>query len=356
MTIFVPTTKNFQSIRQNPCNRMESIANNNSATTTTMEGIVTMIPEKTFIDSTGRETLPKNHNKQENGNNQNHKGHQSNLGDASDNQEKNILAESLVETTILITNVIWCNFPLLPNVQVIPLRLYIQETLKRSRTSLSTLQTALLYLLRIKPKIGSIYLNLSSTSNSTSNSNLNSSSNSSSNSNPNIINIDSATCGRRMFLASLIVASKYLQDNNYSNNAWSKISGLSLKEINSIERRFLQLIVYNLYVSEEVFNNWTNLLNSHIKTILNNNDSPNDNNNNNNNNNNKGNSDNNSNIDNKSNYSNDSNVNSNFSNNNINNNNSGNRGNQIVDNHKRKFFMINSSTTTISSKECEVKG
>nr|CAG8512379.1 7360_t:CDS:2 [Entrophospora candida]CAG8572073.1 12038_t:CDS:2 [Entrophospora candida] len=179
---------------------MESIeitANNNSATTTTMEGIVTTIPEKTFIDSTGTETLTKNHNRQENGNNQNDKGHQSNLGDASDNQGKNILAESLV---------------------------------------------------------------------------------------------DSATCGRRMFLASLIVASKYLQDNNYSNNAWSKISGLSLKEINSIERRFLQLIVYNLYVSEEVFNNWTNL------------------------------------------------------------------GNQTADNHKRNFFMINSSTTTISSKECEVKG
>ncbi|CAJ0847458.1 17520_t:CDS:2 [Entrophospora sp. SA101] len=140
---------------------MESIeitANSNSATTTSMEGIVATIPEKTFIDSTGTETLTKNHNRQENGSNQNVKGHQSNLGDASDNQGKNILAESLV---------------------------------------------------------------------------------------------DSATCGRRMFLASLIVASKYLQDNNYSNNAWSKISGLSLKEINSIERRFLQLIVYNLYVSEE---------------------------------------------------------------------------------------------------------
>ncbi|CAH1763319.1 3834_t:CDS:2 [Entrophospora sp. SA101] len=79
---------------------MESIeitANSNSATTTSMEGIVATIPEKTFIDSTGTETLTKNHNRQENGSNQNVKGHQSNLGDASDNQGKNILAESLVE-------------------------------------------------------------------------------------------------------------------------------------------------------------------------------------------------------------------------------------------------------------------
>ncbi|CAJ0912206.1 15408_t:CDS:2 [Entrophospora sp. SA101] len=78
---------------------MESIeitANSNSATTTSMEGIVATIPEKTFIDSTGTETLTKNHNRQENGSNQNVKGHQSNLGDASDNQGKNILAESLV--------------------------------------------------------------------------------------------------------------------------------------------------------------------------------------------------------------------------------------------------------------------
>ncbi|CAJ0924033.1 3075_t:CDS:2 [Entrophospora sp. SA101] len=45
-------------------------------------------------------------------------------------------------------------------------------------------------------------------------------------------NIDPATCGRRMFLASLIIASKYLQDKNYSNTAWSKICGLQVEEIN----------------------------------------------------------------------------------------------------------------------------
>jgi hypothetical protein len=34
-------------------------------------------------------------------------------------------------------------------------------------------------------------------------------------------------CGRRMFLAALILSSKSLQDRNYSARAWSKISGLN---------------------------------------------------------------------------------------------------------------------------------
>ena len=78
---------------------------------------------------------------------------------------------------------------------------------------------------------------------------------------------DPATCGRRMFLASLIVASKYLQDRNYANNAWSKICGLPVREINEIERRFLKLIDYNLFIGEERYNRWSSLLRSHIQNV-----------------------------------------------------------------------------------------
>ncbi|CAG8752521.1 3266_t:CDS:1, partial [Racocetra fulgida] len=75
---------------------------------------------------------------------------------------------------------------------------------------------------------------------------------------------DPATCGRRMFLASLIIASKYLQDRNYANSAWSKISGLPVKDINAIERRFLILINYNLFIKDSTFKTWTNFLSSRI--------------------------------------------------------------------------------------------
>jgi hypothetical protein len=60
-----------------------------------------------------------------------------------------------------------------------------------------------------------------------------------------------------------MVASKYLQDRNYSNKAWAKISGLSIKEINANELIFLKLIDYSLFVSHETFMRWTALLVAH---------------------------------------------------------------------------------------------
>ncbi|CAG8572727.1 5967_t:CDS:2, partial [Racocetra fulgida] len=80
-------------------------------------------------------------------------------------------------------------------------------------------------------------------------------------------NNDPATCGRRMFLASLIIASKYLQDRNYSNRAWAKISGLSVHEVNANEVCFLKLIDYNLFITEDVFKRWSSLLLTHIQAI-----------------------------------------------------------------------------------------
>ncbi|GAA5874415.1 hypothetical protein JCM16303_005846 [Sporobolomyces ruberrimus] len=69
-------------------------------------------------------------------------------------------------------------------------------------------------------------------------------------------------CGRRMFLASLISASKYLQDRNYSNRAWAKISGLEIKEINSNERAFLELVEWELHLKADDFKRWTDRLNT----------------------------------------------------------------------------------------------
>lgn len=172
------------------------------------------------------------------------------------NYRKNALVENLVDTTVQIINVIWINFPVHLNSQVIPLRLFIQETLRRSRTSWSTLQTALFYLMRIKPQITFLWLNPDRWTLNSKDENNNSSGGS-----------DPATCGRRMFLASLIVASKYLQDRNYANNAWSKICGLPVREINVIERRFLTLIDYNLFIGEDVYKSWSNLLRNHFQNI-----------------------------------------------------------------------------------------
>jgi len=63
-----------------------------------------------------------------------------------------------------------------------------------------------------------------------------------------------------MFLAALILASKFQQDRTYSNKAWSKISGLPVAEINLNEITFLTLIDYRLFVSQAVFQKWVTIL------------------------------------------------------------------------------------------------
>ncbi|KAJ3323905.1 hypothetical protein HDU76_013523, partial [Blyttiomyces sp. JEL0837] len=67
-------------------------------------------------------------------------------------------------------------------------------------------------------------------------------------------------CPRRMFLASLILASKYLQDKTYSNKAWAKISGLSLGEVNKAEMKMLKWLDFDLHVSMGTFEAWKRLV------------------------------------------------------------------------------------------------
>ncbi|CAG8642996.1 15304_t:CDS:2 [Funneliformis caledonium] len=178
----------------------------------------------------------------------------------SEKHRKAAFVENLVDTAGLIIEVIWANFSVNPSAKIIPLRLFLQETLRRSRTSYSTLQTALFYLFRIKPQISFSSISQRSEYPPTPTSEFPSDMNQSQNNDP-------ATCGRRMFLAALIVASKYLQDRNYSNRAWSKISGLPVNEINANEICFLKLIDYNLFIAENIFKRWSSLLLTHIQAI-----------------------------------------------------------------------------------------
>jgi hypothetical protein len=123
---------------------------------------------------------------------------------------------------------------------VLPLRTFIQETLRRSRTSYSTLQVALYYLIKIKSHVP----------------------------NPDLAQDQSRAkpacramqCGRRMFLAALILASKYLQDRNYSARAWSKISGLNTTEINQNELMFLEAVDWRLHIPDATFQRWTDIV------------------------------------------------------------------------------------------------
>jgi len=153
--------------------------------------------------------------------------------------------DSLVDSSAQIVEAIWplssvaCRSDM-GNKGVLPLRTFIQETLRRSRTSYSTLQVALYYLILIKPHVPKHDFTMEQPDDAHS--------------------IRALQCGRRMFLAALILASKYLQDRNYSARAWSKISGLNTLEINQNEMAFLLAVNWELHITEPVFQRWADIV------------------------------------------------------------------------------------------------
>lgn len=153
--------------------------------------------------------------------------------------------DNLVDSSTQIVEAIWPLSSVVSRTElgskaVLPLRTFIQETLRRSRTSFSTLQVALYYLILIKPHVPKHNFTTEQ---------------------PGDRLADRALqCGRRMFLAALILASKYLQDRNYSARAWSKISGLNTQEINQNEVAFLLAVNWKLHITDDVFKRWTEIV------------------------------------------------------------------------------------------------
>ncbi|KAI5810016.1 hypothetical protein DFH27DRAFT_606438 [Peziza echinospora] len=160
-------------------------------------------------------------------------------------ERKTTFVDSLVDSAAQIVETIWPTYmsgkcESTSGKGVLPLRTFIQETLRRSRTSYSTLQVALYYLIVIRPHIPKgDYSDMSL---------------------ENAQQMRALQCGRRMFLAALILASKYLQDRNYSARAWSRISGLQTTEININEMAFLEAVNWRLHISESNFQKWTELV------------------------------------------------------------------------------------------------
>ncbi|TFK38782.1 cyclin-domain-containing protein [Crucibulum laeve] len=64
----------------------------------------------------------------------------------------------------------------------------------------------------------------------------------------------------RIAVAGLMMANKFLDDNTYTNKTWSEVSGISLDEINRMEREFLLGVDFNLYVDKSTYESWLNLL------------------------------------------------------------------------------------------------
>lgn len=61
----------------------------------------------------------------------------------------------------------------------------------------------------------------------------------------------------RIILACLVVAIKY-NEESYANHYYAKVGGISLEEMNTLEKELLQLLDYNLFVSQEEFYRFKN--------------------------------------------------------------------------------------------------
>jgi hypothetical protein len=59
--------------------------------------------------------------------------------------------------------------------------------------------------------------------------------------------------GHRLFMAATILASKYMCDDTFDNTAWATVSSgiFKLDEINSMEKEFLEILNFNLFIRSE---------------------------------------------------------------------------------------------------------
>ncbi|KAI9314105.1 hypothetical protein BX666DRAFT_499050 [Dichotomocladium elegans] len=155
--------------------------------------------------------------------------------------------EALLDIMTKMVDLMWkgiyldVNLPLPPSPSS-SMRGFIREVLKRSQTTWTTAQMAVQYLFQTQDAIRS-----------------------------HVQRHRGATiicCARRMFLASLIVASKFVQDKTYRNSAWATIARLPVQEVNLAERVFLELNQYQLYVSSKMYDDLHRVLCNNVAQAL----------------------------------------------------------------------------------------
>ncbi|KAG7194115.1 uncharacterized protein KQ657_004823 [Scheffersomyces spartinae] len=138
----------------------------------------------------------------------------------------------LTNTAVSLLKVIYPTFSTEPE-----LRFFIVEILRRSRTSIQSLQLACFYIVKLIQGGRKLPLSL-------------------------------CKSPKFLFLGLIILASKFNQDYNFSFKSWLKICGVSdsdnggftVQTLRTIERDCLQLLDYNCFIDQHLYNNWCNFL------------------------------------------------------------------------------------------------
>lgn len=64
----------------------------------------------------------------------------------------------------------------------------------------------------------------------------------------------------RLIFVSILVSIKFNEDKHFKLCEYSKISGISVKKIFKLEREFLLLLQYNLYVDEDLYSRYSSYI------------------------------------------------------------------------------------------------
>lgn len=80
-----------------------------------------------------------------------------------------------------------------------------------------------------------------------------------------IIDTDNNSCFNswnfhRIFLAAFVVATKFIDDYYCANSVYAAIGGVSTEELNFLELNFLKILCFDLYVDQETFAKFHNLI------------------------------------------------------------------------------------------------
>jgi hypothetical protein len=68
----------------------------------------------------------------------------------------------------------------------------------------------------------------------------------------------------RLYLICFITAIKYNEESSLSNRAYSNVGGISITDLNTLEKMFLKLIDFNLYVNESTYREYLGVLKLYI--------------------------------------------------------------------------------------------
>ena len=62
----------------------------------------------------------------------------------------------------------------------------------------------------------------------------------------------------RLLLTCVVVSIKYNEDDCYSNEYYAKVGGISLKELNQLEHNMLELMNFDVFVDDDIYESYEN--------------------------------------------------------------------------------------------------